>query len=133
MHEPCLYGWKNGASHKWSSNRKQTTILEFDKPSRNGEHPTMKPVALFEYQMLNNTDKDDVVLDSFGGSGTTLIAAEKNERIARIMELDPIYVDVIIRRWEQLTGEQAIHASTKKTFASCEPRGVKAGPLKTNK
>jgi len=133
QHEPCLYGWKSGASHKWSSNRKQTTILEFDKPSRNGEHPTMKPVALFEYQMLNNTDKGDIVLDSFGGSGTTLIAAEKNERIARIMELDPIYVDVIIRRWEQLTGRQAVHSVTKKTFASCECGRGSAGPLKTRK
>lgn len=76
-HEPCLYGWKDGAGHLWAADRKQTTILEFDKPSRNGEHPTMKPVALFEYQMLNNTKGGDVVLDSFGGSGTTLLAAEK--------------------------------------------------------
>lgn len=83
-HEPCLYGWKDGAGHLWASDRKQTTILEFDKPSRNGEHPTMKPVALFEYQMLNNTKGGDIVLDSFGGSGTTLIAAEKNGRIARL-------------------------------------------------
>lgn len=106
-HEPCLYGWKEGAGHLWAADRKQTTILEFDKPSRNGEHPTMKPVALFEYQMLNNTKGGDLVLDSFGGSGTTLIAAEKNGRVARIMELDPKYCDVIIKRWEDFTGKKA--------------------------
>jgi site-specific DNA-methyltransferase (adenine-specific) len=115
-HEPCLYGWKEGAGHLWASDRKQTTILEFDKPSRNGEHPTMKPVALFEYQMLNNTKGGDIVLDSFGGSGTTLIAAEKNGRIARIMELDPKYVDVIVKRWEDFTGQKAVLESTGKPF-----------------
>jgi site-specific DNA-methyltransferase (adenine-specific) len=104
QHEPCLYGWKEGASHLWASDRKQTTILEFDKPSRNGEHPTMKPVALFEYQLLNNTKGGDMVLDSFGGSGTTLIAAEKNGRIARIMELDPKYCDVILQRYVAFVG-----------------------------
>jgi DNA modification methylase len=108
IHEPCLYGWKDGAAHLWASDRKQTTILEFDKPSRNGEHPTMKPVALFEYQMLNNTKGGDLVLDSFGGSGTTLIAAEKNGRVARIMELDPKYCDVIVKRWEDFTGKKAM-------------------------
>jgi len=107
-HEPCLYGWKEGSGHLWASDRKQTTILEFDKPSRNGEHPTMKPVALFEYQMLNNTKGGDIVLDSFGGSGTTLIAAEKNGRVARLMELDPKYCDVIVKRWEDFTGKKAV-------------------------
>ena len=116
-HEPCLYGWKEGAGHLWASDRKQTTILEFEKPSRNGEHPTMKPVALFEYQLLNNTKGGDQVLDSFGGSGTTLIAAEKNGRIARIMELDPKYCDVIVKRWQDFTGQQAIHEANGKTFA----------------
>lgn len=106
-HEPCLYGWKEGAGHLWAADRKQTTILEFDKPSRNGEHPTMKPVGLFEYQMLNNTKGGDIVLDSFGGSGTTLIAAEKNGRVARLMELDPKYCDVIVKRWEDFTGQKA--------------------------
>jgi site-specific DNA-methyltransferase (adenine-specific) len=106
-HEPCLYGWKDGAGHLWAADRKQTTILEFDKPTRNGEHPTMKPVALFEYQMLNNTKGGDQILDSFGGSGTTLIAAEKNGRIARVMELDPKYCDVIVTRWQAFTGKHA--------------------------
>lgn len=116
QHEPCLYGWKDGAGHLWAADRKQTTILEFDKPSRNGEHPTMKPVALFEYQMLNNTKGGDLVLDSFGGSGTTLIAAEKNGRVARLMELDPKYCDVIVKRWEEFTGKDAINESTGKSF-----------------
>jgi site-specific DNA-methyltransferase (adenine-specific) len=116
-HEPCLYGWKEGAGHLWASDRKQTTLLKFDRPSRSGEHPTMKPVALFEYQLLNNTKGGDIVLDSFGGSGTTLIAAEKNGRIARLMELDPKYCDVIIKRWQDFTGKQAMHAETGKPFA----------------
>lgn len=113
-HEPCLYGWKEGAGHLWAADRKQTTILEFDKPSRNGEHPTMKPVALFEYQMLNNTKGGDIVLDSFGGSGTTLIAAEKNGRVARLMELDPKYCDVIVKRWEDFTGKKAELVTTNE-------------------
>jgi len=115
-HEPCLYGWKEGAGHLWATDRKQTTILEFERPSRNGEHPTMKPVALFEYQLLNNTKGGDIVLDSFGGSGTTLIAAEKNGRYARLMELDPKYCDVIIKRWQEFTGKQAVHAETGQEF-----------------
>jgi len=107
-HEPCLYGWKEGAGHLWAADRKQTTILEFERPSRNKEHPTMKPVVLFEYQMLNNTKGGDIVLDSFGGSGTTMIAAEKNGRIANVMELDPKYCDVIVKRWEEFTGKKAV-------------------------
>jgi DNA modification methylase len=116
QHEPCLYGWKEGAAHLWATDRKQTTILEFNKPSRNGEHPTMKPVELFEYQMLNNTKGADIVLDSFGGSGTTIIAAEKHGRYGRLMELDPKYCDVIIKRWQDFSGKVAIHAETGETF-----------------
>ncbi len=115
-HEPCLYGWKDGASHLWAADRKQTTILEFDRPSRNGEHPTMKPVALFEYQMLKNTKGGDIVLDIFGGSGTTMIAAEKNGRVARLMELDPKYVDVIVRRWQEFTGKKATLEADGRAF-----------------
>lgn len=116
MHEPCLYGWKDGASHLWASDRKQTTILEFAKPSRNGEHPTMKPVELFEYQMLNNTKGSDLVLDSFAGSGTTAIACEKHGRHARLIELDPRYCDVIIKRWQDFTGQQATLEATGQTY-----------------
>lgn len=107
-HEPCLYGWKAGASHKWYSDRKQTTILEFNRPSRNGEHPTMKPVLLFAYQINNSSNENDIVLDSFAGSGTTIIACEQSNRKARCMELDPRYCDVIIARWEKLTGKEAV-------------------------
>lgn len=116
QHEPCIYGWKNGAGHLWASDRKQTTILEFDKPARNGEHPTMKPVGLFEYQMLNNTKGADLVLDLFGGSGTTMIAAERHGRQARLLELDPRYADVIVRRWQNHTGKQAILEATGEPF-----------------
>ena len=106
-HEPCLYGWKDGTGHLWASDRKQTTILNFDRPTVNKEHPTMKPVRLFDYQIQNNTKKEDAVLDLFGGSGTTLIACEQNGRKSYTMELDPKYVDVIINRWEELTGLEA--------------------------
>ena len=115
-HEPCLYGWKSGAGHLWATDRKQTTILEFDRPQRSGEHPTMKPVDLFEYQILNNTKGSDLVLDSFAGSGTTLIACEKNRRDARLMELDPKYCDVIVKRWEEYTGKKATLEATGEQF-----------------
>ena len=105
--QPCLYGWKDG-THYWFKNRKQTTILEFDKPRRSKEHPTMKPVKLFDYEMKCNTKKGENVLDLFGGSGTTIIAAEQNGRNAFVMEFDPKFVDVIIARWEALTGEKAV-------------------------
>ena len=106
-HEPCLYGWKEGAGHLWASDRKQTTVIDFNKPSRNGEHPTMKPVGLFDYQIKNNTKGSDIVLDLFAGSGTTIIACEQDGRKARCMELDPHYCDVVIQRWENLTGKKA--------------------------
>ncbi|UYY07023.1 DNA modification methylase [Enterococcus faecalis] len=111
-HEPCLYGWASGGSHSWYSDRKQTTILNFDRPTVNKEHPTMKPVALFDYQIKNSSKRGDCILDLFGGSGTTLIACEQNEREAYLMELDPRYVDVIIARWEAFTGEVAVKISS---------------------
>ena len=104
-HEPCLYGWKDGAAHLWASDRKQTTVIAYQKPNRNSEHPTMKPVGLFEYQILNNTKGKDLVMDTFGGSGTTIIACAKNDRRCRMMELDPIYCDVIRRRWTKWATE----------------------------
>ena len=106
-HEPCLYGWKEGAAHLWASDRKQTTILCFDRPQKNAEHPTMKPVALLAYQIANNTKGEDIALDLFGGSGTTLVACEQLGRKCYMMELDPKYCDVIIKRWEELTGNKA--------------------------
>jgi len=120
-HEPCLYGWKSGASHLWSSDRKQSTVIDFvAKPKHNDLHPTMKPVELIEYQILNNTKGQDIVLDTFGGSGSTLIASEKTGRNCYMMELDEKYVDVIIRRWQEFTGKEAVHAITCKTFAEAE-------------
>lgn len=106
-HEPCLYGWKDGGSHHWYSDRKQTTVLNFDKPLRNADHPTMKPVPLFGYLIQNSSKDGDIILDTFGGSGTTLIACEQLGRKCRMMELDPHYCDVIIARWEKLTGNKA--------------------------
>ncbi|HAP4718270.1 TPA: ParB N-terminal domain-containing protein [Enterococcus faecalis] len=114
-HELCLYGWASGGSHSWYSDRKQTTILNFDRPTVNKEHPTMKPVALFDYQIKNSSKQGDCILDLFGGSGTTLIACEQNEREAYLMELDPRYVDVIIARWEAFTGEVAVKISGNDT------------------
>lgn len=106
-HEPCLYGWKDGAGHLWASDRKQTTVINFDKPTRNDMHPTMKPIPLFDYQIKNNTKGGDVVLDLFGGSGTTIMACEQNGRRGYAMEYDPKYVDVIVDRWEKFTGNKA--------------------------
>lgn len=106
-HEPCLYGWKEGAAHNWYSDRKQTTILEFDRPTKSKEHPTMKPIALFAYQLGNSTQRGDLVLDLFGGSGTSIIASEQTGRKCYTMELDEHYCDVILTRWENLTGKKA--------------------------
>lgn len=116
IHEPILYGWKFGAPHLWASDRKQISVLNYDKPEKSEMHPTMKPVALVEYLVGNNTKPMDVVLDLFGGSGTTLIACERLKRKARLIELDPGYCDVIVNRWQEYTGEKAILESTGKTF-----------------
>lgn len=116
QHEPCLYGWKDGAAHTWESDRKQTTILTFDKPTRNGEHPTMKPVDLFEYLIRNSTRKGEIVADFFAGSGTTVVACERNGRKARVMEIDPRYCDVIVRRWQEFTGRKAIREKDMVEF-----------------
>lgn len=103
-HEPCLYGWKQGASHNWYSDRKQTTVIDMSKPNRSEDHPTMKPVGLFAYQIENSSKPGDIVLDSFAGSGTTMVACEKMGRKAMLMELAPKYCDVIIRRYIQESG-----------------------------
>ena len=101
-HEPCLYGWKEG-THNWYSDRKQTTVINWDRPAVSKEHPTMKPVGLFGYLIQNSTKKGDLVLDTFGGSGTTLIACEQLGRKCYMMELDPKYCDVIRKRWWKFT------------------------------
>lgn len=98
-HEPILYGWKEGVAHPWYSDRKQSTVLEFDKPLRNTEHPTMKPLDIISYLIKNSSKQKDLVGDSFLGSGSTLIASEMTWRQCRGMELDPRFADVIVKRW----------------------------------
>jgi DNA modification methylase len=106
--EPILYGWPEGAQRHWCGDRDQGDLWQIKKPQRNDLHPTMKPVELVERCIRNSSRPGDVVLDSFGGSGTTLIAAHKSGRRARLMELDPKYVDVIVRRWQIWSGESAV-------------------------
>jgi DNA modification methylase len=118
QHEPCLYGWKPGQGHTWFGGRAQSTTLTFDKPARNGEHPTMKPVALFQQLLENSCPKGGLVLDPFGGSGTTLIAAQVTGRVAHLVELDPGYCDVIVSRWESLTGLTATKEESSETISS---------------
>lgn len=138
-HEPCLYGWKEGAAHYFIDDRTKSTVFEKinnieslsekdakdllkrlfnqnktitsviheNKPNRSEEHPTMKPVALIERLIENSSKSGDIILDLFGGSGSTLIACENKHRHCRMMELDPHYCEVIIKRWEKLTGKKA--------------------------
>jgi site-specific DNA-methyltransferase (adenine-specific) len=101
-HEPCLYGWKEGAAHGWYSDRKQTTVLNFDRPQRNAEHPTMKPIPLFAYLIGNSSKQGDIVADGFGGSGTTMVACHQMNRKAYLVEFDPKYCQVIIDRMRKL-------------------------------
>lgn len=107
QHEPCLYGWKEGAAHYFIDDRTQTTVMQYDKPAKSIEHPTMKPIELIAKQIQNSSRTNEVVLDPFGGSGTTLIACEHLKRKCLTMELDPRYCDVIVKRWEELTGLKA--------------------------
>lgn len=157
MHEPILYGWKEGAAHRWFGARDKTTIHELEdspftqigdnewqitlgeetlivrgrdltvesahgsvffeeKPTKSGDHPTMKPVALIERMLANSTKRNSIVLDLFGGSGSTLIACQKLGRSARLMELDAKFVDVIVRRWQDFTGHHAVHEQDGCTF-----------------
>lgn len=106
-HEPVLYGWKDGAGHPWYGDRNKFSIWNVNKPNQSKLHPTMKPIEVIEIPMLNSSKGHDIVLDLFGGSGSTMIAAEKQGRCARLMELDPKYCDVIVKRWEDFTGKKA--------------------------
>ncbi|WHZ12182.1 MAG: Adenine-specific methyltransferase [Burkholderiaceae bacterium] len=112
QYEPILYGWPEGAQRHWCGDRDQGDVWNIKKPQKNDLHPTMKPVELVERALRNSSRPGNVVLDPFGGSGTTLIAAEKSGRIARLIELDPKYADVIVRRWEDYTGKKAAPASS---------------------
>ncbi|MFN4014741.1 MAG: site-specific DNA-methyltransferase [Reyranella sp.] len=111
QYEPILYGWKDGADHYWCGARDQGDVWFFDKPVKNDLHPTMKPVALVERAIRNSSKSQDIVLDLFGGSGTTMIAAERTGRRARLLELDPRYTDVIVNRWEGMSGRKAEKAA----------------------
>jgi len=111
QYEPILYGWKDGADHYWCGARDQGDVWHIKKPHKNDLHPTMKPVELVERAIRNSSRPGDIVLDPFGGSGTTLIAAEKTGRIGWLLELDPKYVDVIVKRWEAFTGRKATRAA----------------------
>ena len=114
--EAMLYGWKAGNQHYWCGARDQGNVWHFDKPARNDLHPTMKPVALVERAIRNSSKHRDIVLDLFGGSGTTMIAAERTGRQAVLLEIDPAYVDVIVRRWEETNGQPAILHGEDRTF-----------------
>jgi DNA modification methylase len=115
--EAMLYGWKQGSQHYWCGARDQGNVWHFDKPARNDLHPTMKPVALVERAIRNSSKHRDTVLDPFGGSGTTMIAAERTGRRAVLLEIDPAYADVAVRRWQDVTGEAAILDGEDRTFA----------------
>lgn len=107
QHEPCLYGWKKKGKHLWYADRKQTTIWEFERPSRSKQHPTMKPIPLIAYPIMNSSMSNCIVLDPFGGSGSTLLACEQTNRVCRTIELDPKYCDVIINRYIEQKGSSA--------------------------
>jgi DNA modification methylase len=123
--EPMLYGWKDGGDHFWCGARDQGDVWFFDKPARNDLHPTMKPVALVERAIRNSSKSRDIVLDPFGGSGTTMIAAERAGRRARLIELDPKYVDVIVQRWKDFAGGSAVHATTGRVFGQCAGQAIR--------
>ncbi len=116
QYEPILYGWREGATHYWCGARDQGDVWQIKKPIKNDLHPTMKPVELVERAVRNSSKTRDLVLDPFGGSGSTLIACDKAGRRARVIELDPKYVDVIVRRWQQYTGRQASRAEDGRPF-----------------
>ena len=116
QYEPILYGWPEGAQRHWCGDRDQGDVWNIKKPQKNDLHPTMKPVELVERAIRNSSRPGNTVLDPFGGSGTTLIAAEKSGRLARLIELDPKYVDVIVRRWQDWTGKQATREADGVAF-----------------
>jgi DNA modification methylase len=115
--EAMLYGWKAGTQYYWCGARDQGNVWHFDKPARNDLHPTMKPVALVERAIRNSSKPRDTVLDCFGGSGTTMIAAERTGRRAVLLEIDPAYCDVIVQRWQEETAQAAVLDGEDRTFA----------------
>ena len=126
MYEPILYGWRDGTQHFWCGDRNQGDVWFIKRPTANLEHPTMKPVELVERALRNSSKTRDTILDPFGGSGTTMIACEKTGRQARLLELDPKYCDVAIRRWQDYTGDVARHAGSGRAFTDLAA-GVEEG------
>ncbi len=120
--EPILYGWPEGRQHYWCGERNQGDVWFVDKPVVNDLHPTMKPVELVERAILNSSQRNQIVLDPFGGSGSTLIGAERTGRRARLLELDPRYVDVIVRRWQEFSRKSATHEADGRTFDAISDR-----------
>lgn len=116
IHEPIIYGWETSADHRWFSDRKQTTVLDFDNPRRNDQHPTAKPIAILEYLINNSSQIGELLFDGFGGSGSLIIAAEKTGRVCASIELDEMYCDRIVRRWQNFSGQAAVNQETGKTF-----------------
>jgi len=124
QYEPILYGWPEGVKRRWCGARDQGDVWLIDRPAKNDLHPTMKPVALVERAIRNSSRQGDIVFDPFGGSGTTLIAAETTGRRARLLELDPAYVDVIVQRWQAFTGREVVLEGDGRTFTEiAEGRG----------
>ena len=121
QHEPVLFGWKKSGKHKWYAGRKETTIWEYDKPKKNGDHPTMKPIPLLAYPIKNSSVTNSIVLDPFGGSGSTLIACEQTDRICYTIELDEKFCDVIVKRYIEQTGSadkvSVVRDGSERTFA----------------
>jgi len=120
QYEPILYGWREGTDHFWCGDRSQSDVWNYNKPHKNDLHPTMKPVELVERGIRNSSKTQDIVFEPFGGGGSTLIACEKSGRVARVIELDPKYCDVIIRRWQSFTGQKATLISDGRTFEEVE-------------
>lgn len=124
IHEPCLYGWKTGAAHSWYSDRKQRTVLEFDRPTRSQEHPTMKPVEMLSYFITNSSRQRQIIFDGFLGSGSTLISCEKLWRSCRGMELDPKYSDVEVKRWVQYMQDNGLEFEVIKNGEKLSPEDL---------
>jgi site-specific DNA-methyltransferase (adenine-specific) len=128
-HEPIYYGWTPGGPHNAVPTRDQDTVWQCPRPKRSVEHPTMKPVELVERAIRNSTNSRDVILDTFAGSGTTLIASEKTGRLARVLEIDPRYCDVIVRRWQGWTGKPARHEESGRAFDDMAAGVTRAQPV----
>jgi len=126
QHEPCFFAYQNGEKDRWYGDKSQSTLWQFPKPAANRLHPAAKPVELIEHAMLNSSKPDDIVLDLFGGSGSTLIAAERQGRVARLAEMDPKYADGIIKRWQDLSGREALLTDGAQTFAEVETERLAA-------